>query len=280
MTGDVKQRNSATKSQMRGLAAALVCMSAVLACRTDALLGRDFSANGGAPQVTPDAALMDGSIGADGSAPNQGCQVTYCQDRIYACGDCLDNDADGVIDVDDPECLNPCDDEEELLGTGIPGQNQSECRMDCYFDNDSGGGNDQCEWDHRCDPLSVAPDYPPSGDMACEFDPAFMVGQLSCSDADLNPIDTCVETCVPLTPNGCDCFGCCEIPRNSGQFVWIGHELNGVGTCELDVLSDPTACPPCTPVRGCRNPCDACERCIGEASAPTDCLPSASDGGP
>jgi hypothetical protein len=295
---DVEYRRPAQRTTqrtaLRATAGALVVVglvSLVLGCRTDALLGRDNPVSGGAGGTpNPDPTGMDGSVQAgvdgslhgDGSAVSPGCHVTQCNARIYACGDCLDNDGDGVIDEGDPECLSPCDDEEELLATGIPGQNQSACKMDCYFDNDSGSGNDQCEWDHHCDPLSVAPDYPPSGASTCEYDPAFSVGPLSCSDAELNPIDTCIETCVPLTPNGCDCFGCCEIPRNSGAFVWIGHELNGVGTCELDRLTDPTACPPCTPVRGCRNPCDACERCVGETAPPATCLTdaSASDGGP
>jgi hypothetical protein len=152
--------------------------------------------------------------------------------------------------------------------------------MDCYFDNDSGGGNDQCDWDHRCDPLSVAPNYPPSNDAACEYDPAFTIGPATCSEAQTTASDLCLQVCLPLTPNGCDCFGCCEIPRNSGQFVWIGKEQDGVGTCELDALSDSIACPPCTPVSGCLNPCDDCERCIGESEPPAGCPASGGDGGP
>lgn len=243
-------------------------------CRSEALLGRNLATAGSPVVVDPDAAALD-----SGANPS-GCRVTACVDRFYACGDCLDNDADGQIDGTDPECLGPCDDEEELLSTGIPGQNQSECRMDCYFDNDSGGGNDQCEWDHRCDPQSVAPDFPPSGDSACAYDPAFTIGMTTCSEVQTTASDVCLQVCLPLTPNGCDCFGCCEIPRNSGQFVWIGKEQDGVGTCELDALSDSTACPPCTPVSGCQNPCDDCERCIGESESPAGCPASGGDGGP
>ncbi len=257
----------------------------LLGCRDDALLGRNLG-SGGAPVAVSDgaagrdAALTDGAAAlADGAALQPGCQVTACDSRIYACGDCLDNDADGQTDDADPECLGVCDDEEERLATGIPGQNQAQCRMDCYFDSDSGSGNDQCEWDHRCDPLSVAPDFPPSGEAACEYDPAFTIGTATCSEAQTTASDTCLQACLPLTPNGCDCFGCCEISRASGQFVWIGNEQNGLGTCELGLISDPMACPPCTPVMGCHNPCDDCERCIGETAIPAGCAVS-NDGGP
>jgi hypothetical protein len=241
-------------------------VSGLTGCRTDALLGRNSAAGGSAAASS-----------VDGSTPD--CQPTPCADRFYACGDCLDNDADGRVDTADPECLGACDDEEELLSTGIPGQNQSQCRMDCYFDNDSGGGNDQCQWDHRCDPLSVAPDFPPSGDDACAYDPAFIVDTSTCGEAESSQPQPCLDVCLTLTPNGCDCFGCCEIPRDSGQFVWIGNEVDGVGTCELALLSDSSACPPCTPVSGCQNPCEGCERCIGEEAPTTACAPGG-DGGP
>lgn len=260
------------------LVAALVALAwfGPLGCRSDALLGRNLGA-GGAPAAVSDAAA-DATV-VDGAALQPGCQVTACDSRIYACGDCLDNDADGQVDDADPECLGACDDEEELLATGIPGQNQAQCRMDCYFDSDSGSGNDQCEWDHRCDPLSAAPDFPPSGEAACAYDAAFMVGVATCSEAQTTASDVCLQACLPLVPNGCDCFGCCEIPRASGQFVWIGNEQDGVGTCELGLISDPTACPPCTPVSGCQNPCDDCDRCIGETVIPAGCAVS-NDGGP
>lgn len=275
MTGIQRPRMLLGALGLKGLAL-LTLLCGLTGCRADALLGRNSAAGGSA---AGGSAQTDGATLLDGSIPDPGCQVTPCADRFYACGDCLDNDADGRTDTSDPECLGPCDDEEELLSTGIPGQNQSQCRMDCYFDNDSGGGNDQCQWDHRCDPLSLAPDYPPSGNDACEHDPAFLIDTATCSEAAAAQPQTCLDVCLTLTPNGCDCFGCCEIPRDSGQFVWIGKETDGVGTCELSLLSDPSACPPCTPVSGCQNLCEDCERCIGEDAPPAACAVSG-DGGP
>jgi hypothetical protein len=85
----------------------------------------------------------------------------------------------------------------------------------------------------------------------------------------------CLDFCVPLVPNGCDCFGCCEI---DGQFVYLdGAE------CSLDNLD---ACESCTFFENCNNPCEAeeCEVCFGmdpedlppecvEPSCPNDLTP-------
>jgi hypothetical protein len=85
---------------------------------------------------------------------------------------------------------------------------------------------------------------------------------------------------LPITPNGCDCFGCCELPARSNRFVWIGAEQGGVGTCDNAHLDDPVACPRCTPVPSCLNRCDACEICAGEVTLGAGCTPSCSVGVP
>ena len=72
----------------------------------------------------------DGSTGADGSAGGDGgnqldggvviiptdggtrvCTRIVCgaSGEIEECGDCMDNDSDGIYDMEDPECLSPCD---------------------------------------------------------------------------------------------------------------------------------------------------------------------------
>src|SRR5262249_30843808 len=98
------------------------------------------------------------------------CQIKTCQGKVYQCGDCLDNDGDCRIDDSDTQCLGPCDNTEDSLYGGIPGQNNSPCKSDCYFDQDTGSGNDDCYWSHKCDPLEVPPDYPPEGSK-CAYDP-------------------------------------------------------------------------------------------------------------
>ncbi len=204
------------------------------------------------------------SAGA-GAAGASACTVTACRGNTYACGNCLDDDADGVADAFDAECLGPCDDDELALQTGLQGGNAAACRQDCYFDGDAGPGNDQCEWSHACDPLSVAPDYPPAGEARCAYDPQGQGPTLDCAVViEVQPA-ACLEACLPLVPNGCDCFGCCEVPARSGEFRFVGG-----GGASL---------PSCTPVRGCMNPCESCEACVGSGPEPACGQSSACSGG-
>jgi hypothetical protein len=200
------------------------------------------------------------------------CQVKTCQGKVYQCGDCLDNDGDCKIDAADSMCLGPCDNTEDSFYGGIPGQNNAPCKQDCYFDADSGSGNDDCYWDHQCDPYEVAPNYPPEG-LQCKFDPTTKVtSTLTCSQANASQSQTCHDYCGPLTPNGCDCFGCCSIP-GAPTTVWLGSENpKGTGSCNLNTLNDPTKCKPCTQVQACLNTCEHCELCVGKTTLPPDCV--------
>jgi hypothetical protein len=201
------------------------------------------------------------------------CNVTTCQGKVYQCGDCLDNDGDCRVDVGaDSMCLGPCDNTEDSFYGGIPGQNNSPCKSDCYFDQDTGSGNDDCYWSHKCDPLEVAPLYPPEGSQ-CAYNPNSNIPgtQLSCSQANLMQSQACGGYCGPLTPNGCDCFGCCAIP-GAPKPVWLGSENPaGVGSCSLSTLNDPTKCKPCTQVSACLNTCEICEICVGKPTLPPGC---------
>ena len=201
------------------------------------------------------------------------CRVSACQGKVYQCGDCVDNDADGLVDSDDPECTGPCDNTENSYFGGIPGQNKAQCRQDCYFDQDTGSGNDQCFWGDECDPLSVAPSYPPSGDARCAYDPSAKVPGSGSTCAGLGTAQppACLSYCLPITPNGCDCFGCCELPADSGKFVSIRSSSQNEGTCDAAHVSDPAACHPCTPAKSCFNACDPCEVCVGRAAPQAGC---------
>ena len=178
---------------------------------------------------------------------------------------------DGWADASDPECLGPCDDSEGELFSGTETMVTGSCRVDCYFDRNSGSGDDGCGWSHRCDPASIAPDYPPTGSVMCEYQPT----QPTC-DPSSTELAACREGCLPLTPNGCDCFGCCELPAGSQRYVWLGSPQIGEAHCELATSDDSEACRPCTPVPGCQNPCDECELCVGKSRLPASC--SADDG--
>ncbi len=193
-----------------------------------------------------------------------------CGGKLYDCGDLQDNDNDGLIDSQDPDCLGPCDNTEDSYYPDLPGLTGDPCRVDCFWDQGN-GPSDDCHWDHKCDPLSVAPDYPPEG-QDCEYDPNAGAGPLTCTEALMSQSTECVDFCGPLAPNGCDCFGCCELPAGSGLFVWLGSaDDNKNGTCTIDVVDDTSLCKPCTPVPGCNNDCDPCELCIGKTELPPEC---------
>src|SRR5262245_41438285 len=47
-------------------------------------------------------------VGGGGTGGGGPCNITTCQGKTYACGNCLDDDGDGKIDMEDPDCLGPC----------------------------------------------------------------------------------------------------------------------------------------------------------------------------
>ena len=217
--------------------------------------------------------------GAGGSAPPT---IVKCLNQVYECGDTLDNDNDGLIDSQDPDCLGACDNTEGSYFGGIAGQPGPPCTVDCYFDADSGSGNDGCYWNHKCDPHEIPPGYHPESDNGamCAYDPSAMTAGTLASCAELYSTQSaaCLSYCGPLTPNGCDCFGCCELPAMSGKYVFLGSTEGGIdkGTCTPATVGDPTKCQPCEPVAGCLNDCKTCELCIGKPTLPASCF---SDGG-
>jgi hypothetical protein len=182
----------------------------------------------------------------------------------------MDNDDDGDSDVADVDCWGPCDDNESGWKGEVPGQqNNSTCdKMDCYFDQDGGSGNDDCFWSQACDPLEP---------MGCTYNPNHSTPGTNkkCWELDEMQSDTCHEQCDPLVPKGCDCFGCCEVHKDGEVYtVYIGTENeDGDGTCNVNVVEDPELCNPCSPVDDCFKPCDPdeCEICIGQNEIPEDC---------
>lgn len=204
--------------------------------------------------------------------------VAPCQGHIYLCGNTLDDDGDGLADSEDPDCLGPCDNNEGGFYLNIPGGDSSPCQLDCYFDQDQGPGNDGCEWDARCDPLE------PDPNPLCAYEDPPRPPTV-CPDTQ-DP--ECEVNCGPLVPNGCDCFGCCELPSGSGEYRFIGSVADD-GTTPTCSLSNLEGCRPCTPVDACLNACGRCELCLGRTfeDLPDDCFgtppPDAGtlpDGGP
>jgi len=271
-----------------GLVAFGLCAAALAsACSRDIMLGADSASGRGGSAGTGGSAGAragnagfggvatgggSGESGASGAGGEPACVPVSCHNKVYACGNCLDDDGDGKIDAADPECTGPCDDREDSFDVGLPGSGADKCTEDCFFDNGNGSGNDGCRFSHRCDPVSVAPDYPPTGSSSCAYDETTKIpGGGSCAELSAAQASSCADVCGPLTPNGCDCFGCCELPANSGHFVALGGAVN---TCSSATLDDPVACPPCTQVPSCTNACDDCESCVGRPEP----LPSCTSG--
>ena len=197
---------------------------------------------------TTDATTMDLTTGPVGP-----CKPTECAGALYACGDCMDNDGDGKVDLLDPECISPCDDKEDTFATGLPGDNMDPCKQDCFFDGNS--GNDACDWNLACDPKS------PGGDK-CPYDPKATCNAQS---------PECAETCG--VPNGCDCFGCCTIVVGGvSHDIFIGDQ-----TCSAAEIE---TCQECTKNDDCDDECDpnGCEICFG-GELPPGCDDPTCDGG-
>src|SRR3954447_10123213 len=137
-----------------------------------------------------------GHGGTGGFAPIDGGKIPY---GTTQCSDGLDNDGDGKIDYDDPECVGGLDNDESSYATGIPGDNVDSCKQDCFFDGNSGMGDDGCQWNLKCDPANPGA----HAAKACPYDPNY-------KNCPTQQSDLCIKTCQRVTPNGCDCFGCCS----------------------------------------------------------------------
>jgi hypothetical protein len=175
------------------------------------------------------------------------------------CSNCIDDDGDGLIDGLDPHCVSPLDRDESSFATGIPGDNIDAVKQDCFFDGNSGAGDDGCDI-HVC--CLLAGECPP------EFrSPPFNPNNCTLSQK-------CIDTCGPATPPGCDCFGCCTICHdNECHDVLINPAV--APDCDLDVLGDPSKCPTCNKKTECSTVCDNsnCILCPGQTpdDLPAEC---------
>jgi hypothetical protein len=169
-----------------------------------------------------------------------------CGNSPCACNNGVDDDGDGTVDGFDVECTGGLDDDESSFATGIPGDNRDPKWQDCFFDGNSGHGDDRCRYPTGC----------LTGELA-EDDPACAV------------TEQCRNNCLPLAPNGCDCFGCCSVGLPGGGSVDIKLDAS----CSLEKIGDTEACAPCSKSTQCENTCDRCELCEGKTAAdlPADC---------
>lgn len=242
----------ATNSSMHRICAALLMLCVGCAQATNVVsseldddagmdAGADTGTDGG---VIPDANLGDGapdvSSGEGGTAL---CNGAPCQ-----CDNNVDDDQDGLTDGFDPECTGAFDEDEGSFATGERPGNPN-C-SDCFFDGDPNPQNDGCNVSAHC---SVNGTPSPQG---------------NCNTC--TPTAQCISNCLRLTPNGCDCFGCCAIPFQGGTVT-----VQLVETCTMKELGNPAKCPVCKLAddSGCFNPCARCELCAGKTinDLPMDC---------
>jgi hypothetical protein len=183
---------------------------------------------------------------------------------VTQCTDGIDNDMDGLIDGADPECTGSADNDESSFGTGIPGDNVDACKQDCFFDGNSGMGDDGCQWQLQCDPMITTG--------ACTYDPSYVSKHMDLCSTTMSQSQKCIDNCRKYVPNGCDCFGCCAIPG-------APTPIRLSSTCTTASFNDPSKCAPCTMVTQCMNTCGRCELCVGKTSVPEDCTITDTDGG-
>jgi hypothetical protein len=168
-----------------------------------------------------------------------------------ACADGMDNDGDGVADGFDIECTGPADDDEGSFATGISGDNRDPYWQDCFFDGNSGAGDDHCRYHTEC-----------------------LTGEREPTDDSCIVSQQCIDYCQQRTPNGCDCFGCCTVnDANGDPFSFVISD-----NCDAEHLED---CQTCTPTTQCMNECGECELCPGKtvADLPAHCFPPPPEGG-
>lgn len=184
-------------------------------------------------------------------APNGGQGNTLCESCV--CSNGLDDDGDGLIDGFDPECTGALDDDEGSFATGIPGDNVDPKWQDCFFDGNSGAGDDRCRYHTDC-----------------------LTGDKPMDDPDCEVAQACIDFCVRRTTNGCDCFGCCTVTTKDGPV-----DVATVASCSLDQIDDEQACPRCVKSTLCNNECGECELCPGKtvADLPESCNMDPPDGG-
>jgi hypothetical protein len=179
------------------------------------------------------------------------------------CSNCIDDDGDGYIDSFDLECTGPLDNREDSFSTGIPGDNIDAVKQDCFFDGNSGAGDDGCDIHVCCLLGAMTVAECPIG--ANQYNP------MSCPPPIGNtPLSQkCIDNCGKLTPPGCDCFGCCTLcdPSNPSQCYDIATNPSTSPGCNASNLADPTICKRCTKVPSCGNSeCggDTCILCPGQ----------------
>ena len=200
-------------------------------------------------------APSDGAV-ADGSGMVDAGARMRCGDHACECDNRADDDGDMLLDGFDPECSGAFDDDESSFGTGAGSPALGSCR-DCFWDTNASSDDDGCRYSEECLISEMA------------------TGPASAGCGGCNVTGRCELTCRPLTPNGCDCFGCCEQKASDGSTVYVQY-VDGCSTSDID---DEQKCPRCRPRPECMNGCGNCELCGARKrkDLPAECRRGATD---
>ena len=179
------------------------------------------------------------------------------------CSDGIDNDGDGKIDYGDPECVGPLDNDEGTFATGIPGDNIDACKQDCFFDGNSGMGDDGCDWQLKCDPMT--------NNASCPYDAAY--AQSHMTECSLSASQS-RQVHRQLPQAGAERLRLLRLLHGSRRarrrFAWRRPAPPPTSTTRPSARA-------CTQVTQCMVPCGRCEVCVGKPTIPADCYPY--DGG-
>jgi hypothetical protein len=190
-----------------------------------------------------DGGIADGAIEED-AGPSLGLSDAggaLCGNdkHVCACSNGEDDDLDGKPDGLDNECTGAFDDDEGSFR--VNNVREGKKCSDCFFDGNPASGDDGCSVPTHC----RIDGTPGNGGGMCKKGCAATA--------------ECRERCVRITPNGCDCFGCCEVLSEGTPVPTLL-----VGTCNMDKIHEVEFCPPCQINTSCYNPCDACDLCPGK----------------
>jgi hypothetical protein len=85
------------------------------------------------------------------------------------------------------------------------------------------------------------------------------------ADCSLPLTQQCIANCAPLTPPGCDCFGCCTVCDAAGCVDVATNPLTSPD-CTDTTLHDATKCHTCVKNTECGTPCGGatCVLCPGQ----------------
>jgi hypothetical protein len=243
-----------------------VALGTLLACDSGStnLVNDDGGVLDGDGSVIPSA---DAALDGDGAViPNaDAAPLPGCTPGATQCSDCIDNDNDGQIDGFDVECTSTADNNEGSFATGISGDNIDAKNQDCFFDGNSGGGDDGCATPTCC-LLGYSHDECAAKGLGNNFDPA--------TDCPA-PSQMCIDYCQPAASPGCDCFGCCTIcDSDSCRDIAVNPAVSP--QCTLETLDDEAKCLSCTKSTTCGgSTCggETCTLCPGQTSEdlPSSC---------